>query len=116
MFGSILPNNSHSPAYPFSGFVLNLNVATLAHRDRKDLQACIVLDIGEHERGDLVLFEPGLVVPLRNGDVFIFFSNKITHFNLSFTGIRASLVLHSDGAGTEWVHSRNGWAENQYLH
>ena len=115
VYGDILPNNHHSPCHPFSGFVLNINVATKAHRDRKDLEACIVLDIGEHEDGDLVLYEPGLVVPLRNGDAILFFSNKITHFNLIFKGIRASIVLHSDMSGKEWAADRNSWEDNNYM-
>ena len=90
-------------------------MATNAHRDRKDLKACMVLVIGEHEGGDLVLYEPGLVIPLRNGDAILFFSNKITHFNLGFRGKRASIVLHSDGSGKDWAVDRNGWEDNSYM-
>ena len=91
--------NIDLPAYPFSGFVINFNVATQPHRDVKDLRACAVLVIGSHEGGELVFQEPGLVFPLRKGDLIVFFSGKITHFNLRFKGIRSSLVLHSDGEG-----------------
>lgn len=111
-----MPDNQHAPTYPFLGFVLNLNVSTEAHRDKRDLRACMVLDVGEHSEGDLVLYEPGLVVPLRNGDLIIFPSDKITHFNLHFEGIRASVVLHSDGNGTTWAKDRNGWAEYGCVH
>ena len=115
IYADALPNNEFSPAHPFTGFVVNINVSTQAHRDGKDLEACMVLDIGDHEDGDLVLYEPGVVLPLRNGDMVIFFSNRFTHFNLDFCGKRASLVLHSDAAGLEWVKNRNGWEDNLYL-
>jgi hypothetical protein len=115
IFATTLPNNSHSPSHPFSGFVLNLNACTEAHRDRKDLKACMVLGIGEHDGGDLVLHEPGLVVPIHNGEMVLFFSHRITHFNLHFIGKRASIVLHSDSSGTDWVDDCNGWQDNNYM-
>lgn len=115
VYADALPNHEFSPAHPFTGFVININVSTLGHRDRKDLEACMVLDIGEHEDGDLVLYEPGIVLPLRNGDVVLFFSDRLTHFNLKFIGKRASLVLHSDVSGLEWVKNCNGWEGNLHL-
>jgi hypothetical protein len=36
----------------------------------------------------------------------------MTHFNLHFEGVRASLVLHSDKYGDQWVRDRNGWLPN----
>jgi hypothetical protein len=104
-----------SPAYPFSGFVVNLNVVTKAHRDCQDLKACAVLVIGNHSGGEICFYEPGLVFPLREGDLLVFFSGKITHFNLPFIGLRASVVLHSDRSGKDWAETRGGWAENHYL-
>ena len=74
------------------------------------------MDIGEHEGGDLVLYEPGLVIPLRDRDMLIFFLNKLTHFNMPFKGNRASLVLHSDAGRKKWIENRNDWKDNQYLH
>ena len=90
-------------------------MATKAHWDAKDLQACAVLVIGSHHGGDLVFYEPGLVFPLKEGDLIIFFSGKITHFNLLFKGQRASLVLHSDCAGKQWVENRMKWQSNIFL-
>ncbi|KAI1788615.1 hypothetical protein LXA43DRAFT_1097182 [Ganoderma leucocontextum] len=43
IFAEVLPGSSACPAYPFAGFVLNFNVATLEHRDGKDFKACLVL-------------------------------------------------------------------------
>ncbi|RPD63948.1 hypothetical protein L227DRAFT_478131, partial [Lentinus tigrinus ALCF2SS1-6] len=83
-FAEILPGQERSPAYPFSGFVINLNACTKAHRDAKDLQACLVMAIGRFTGGDICLVEPGLVIELRSGDVVIFPSHKITHFNLPY--------------------------------
>ncbi|KAI1788744.1 fungal-specific transcription factor domain-containing protein [Ganoderma leucocontextum] len=41
-----LPGRVTSPAHPFAGFVLNLNIAAKVHRDVKDNKACLVLPIG----------------------------------------------------------------------
>ena len=90
-------------------------MSTKAHRDEKDLEACAVLVIGNHRGGDLVFYEPGLVFPLKEGDLIVFFSGKITHFNLVFKGLRASVVLHSDNAGKNWVESRTGWQQSDFL-
>ncbi|KAL6301707.1 hypothetical protein BKA93DRAFT_712769, partial [Sparassis latifolia] len=62
IYADVLPGNTASPVYPFSGFVVNLNVATRPHRDVKDLNVCLVLVIGSHIGGELCLVEPGLVL------------------------------------------------------
>lgn len=59
------------PGYPFGSIVLNLNVVTNAHRDAKDLQACLVLVLGDHAGGELCLVEPGIVLPLKSGDLVL---------------------------------------------
>jgi hypothetical protein len=46
---------------------------------------------------------------LGNGDMALFPSGRTTHFNLHYKGTRASLVLHSDGAGRKWAENRNHW-------
>ena len=111
----VLPGKEASPTHPFSGFVLNLNVVTRAHRDVKDQSCCLILVIGEHVGGELCLVEPGWVLRLRNGDMAMFPSGKITHFNLHYKGIRGSLVLHSDYAGKSWAEDRNGWMGHEYF-
>ncbi|KAI9058422.1 hypothetical protein FKP32DRAFT_1680827 [Trametes sanguinea] len=78
----VLPGHSSAPAYPFTGFVININVSTKAHRDWGDLSGCLVMPIGTFKGGDLCLEEPGLVVPLRSGDMVVFQSHRTTHFNL----------------------------------
>ena len=114
-YAEVLPGNTFAPAYPFSGFVINVNVCTKVHRDRQDLVACLVMPIGDFTKGALVLKEPGMVIPLRSGDAVVFPSGNITHFNLDYEGQRASLVLHSDKTGASWVKDRNGWKCNDYL-
>ena len=64
---SILPDGNTSPVHPFVGLVINLNAVTRAHRDSKDDTMCLVLALGDFEGGDLCLYEPGLVIPLRCG-------------------------------------------------
>jgi hypothetical protein len=49
------------------------------------------------------------------GDVVLFPSTKISHFNINFEGQRASLVLHSDSSGDNGVKDRNNWRHNIYM-
>lgn len=93
-----VPYKEASPAYPFTGFVININVRTQGHRDGMDHDSCLVMALGDFEGAEICLYEPRLVFELKNGDFVIFPSQKITHFNTDFTGIRGSLVCHSDSA------------------
>ena len=110
-----LPSNEFSPIFPFSGLVVNVNVATRAHRDSGDLSLCLVLEISDCEGGELCMMEPRLVLRLRSGDAVAFPSHKVTHFNLNFKGKRVSLVFHSDNAGLAWCKDGNGWKGNKYF-
>jgi hypothetical protein len=108
----VLPANEFSPVYPFGGFVINLNVATRSHRDKGDLCLCLILVISDCEGGSLCLYEPGVVLELKSGDIVLFKSDCLTHFNLHFKGFRSSMVFHSDKEAGAWVHSRNGWKDH----
>lgn len=112
---NLLPSNQTSPVEPFLGFVVNLNVVSRCHRDGGDRKFCVVVPIGEFEGGELCLMEPGLVLPLTNGDVTLFPSCSVTHFNLHYVGERASLVLHTDKEIEKWRLDRNGWENNVTL-
>ena len=113
---TILPDNNTSAVHPFLGLVVNLNVVTTAHRDSKDDTVCLVLVVGDFEGGELCLYEPGLVIPLRHGHFVIFPSCDITHFNLHYVGRRVSIVLHSDREMYKWTaKDRNGWTSNQFF-
>ncbi|KAJ7883087.1 hypothetical protein B0H13DRAFT_2344360 [Mycena leptocephala] len=112
VFVNQLPLNERSLAYPFGGFVINIGVATKAHRDRFDKIFCVVIPFGKWTGGELCLYEPGFVFRLKPWDILIFPSCDITHFNLDFQGVRLSLVLHSDKYGDRWVRNRNGWLPN----
>ncbi|TFK78851.1 hypothetical protein K466DRAFT_465040, partial [Polyporus arcularius HHB13444] len=83
-FAEELPGQERSPSYPFSGFVLNLNACTKVHRDAKDLHACLVMAFGKYWGGELGLVEPGLLVDLQAGDMVVFQSQKVSHFNLLY--------------------------------
>lgn len=104
-----------SPVYPFGGFVININVTTRIHRDHSDHDIFLVMSISDCLGGELCLFEPGIVLDLCTGDAVIFASASISHFNLHYKGIRASVVLHSDKRGMDWVTDRNGWAHNIFM-
>ena len=49
------------------------------------------------------------MLKLYTGDVIIFKSAEISHFNLHYAGKRASLVFHMDRAAKSWAKDRNGW-------
>ncbi|KAJ6487210.1 hypothetical protein C8R47DRAFT_518002 [Mycena vitilis] len=109
IFADVLPMNASSPAYPFGGFVLNLRASTWGHRDHGDKTLCVVIPFGRFVGGQLCLYELGFKFDLRMGDVLIFPSCDITHFNMHFTGKRGTLVLHSDRQGDEWARDCRGW-------
>lgn len=110
-----LPLNEWAPAYPFSGIVINVNIATRAHRDRADEEVCMVITISQCEGGALVLHESGLVVESRNRNCVGFPSVTQTHYNLDFNGLRASVVLHTDKDLQRWFKDMNGWIDNIYF-
>lgn len=117
LFADVLPADASSPAFPFSGFVVNINVTTRIHRDGKDLNFCVVLVISSDdcEGGDICFLEAGVKLGLRNGDFLVFPSTVLSHFNLHFKGKRVSVVMHSDIAGLEWVKKRNGWCGSAFM-
>ncbi|KAG1752118.1 hypothetical protein EDB19DRAFT_1618696, partial [Suillus lakei] len=80
----LLPGKPDSPVAPFLSLVININVATLGHRDAKDKLLCLVLAVGHFTGGGIVLKEQGLVVELRHGDFIAFTSADTTHFNLEY--------------------------------
>lgn len=67
--------------------MINFNMATKIHRDEKDKNFCVIIVISENCRGgDLCLEELGVKFSLASGDVIIFPSEKISHFNTHFKG------------------------------
>ena len=114
MVAEALPGGQHHPQHPFSGLVININACSESHRDQNDFIACLVLPIGDFEGGELCLYEPGVVLPLQNGDIVFFLSFDITHFNLPYTGRRASMVLHTDKGGQRWKENMGHWQDNVY--
>lgn len=76
----------------------------------KDREGCAILVIGTFKGGELVLYEAGIVFELLNGDLFVFPSKDISHFNLHYEGVRLSLVMHSDKDGIGYQKDGSGWA------
>ena len=107
--GDIHPMMPNKLGEPFSGAVLNINVASLLHRDGKDEDGCILLPMGPFGGGELGLLEARLVLELRHADWIFFLSGWMTHFNLAYEGIRFSFVLHSDQSGVGFMKDGNGW-------
>lgn len=117
-FTDSLPGGATSPVYPFAGLVININVCTEIHRDRKDAESlCMVVPLFDRDTigGHLCIQELGLVMGMKSLDVVIFKSALLTHFNLHYTGKRASLVFKSDYTGATWVKDQNGWIDNIYM-
>ncbi|KIM53620.1 hypothetical protein SCLCIDRAFT_138648 [Scleroderma citrinum Foug A] len=108
----MLPGASHSPFSPMSSLVVNLNISTLAHRDSFDKELCLVMPVGEFDGGALVLVEQGLVLPLRNEDITVFWSAETTHFNMTYSGRCCSFVMQTDKEFNKWVNNHNGWSGN----
>ncbi|KJA18159.1 hypothetical protein HYPSUDRAFT_102132, partial [Hypholoma sublateritium FD-334 SS-4] len=88
-YADVLPVDASCPAYPFTNFVVNFNVTTTLHRDWKDMKFCVVVALSDDHSsgGDLCFAEPGVRLQLRNGDIVMFLSGKLTHFNMHFQGI-----------------------------
>ncbi|KAF9479843.1 hypothetical protein BDN70DRAFT_764456, partial [Pholiota conissans] len=109
-YADVLPAGGESATYPFTGFVINFNVTTNVHRDWNDLKFCVVLVLSEDcQGGDLCFMEPGIRLQLTSGNAVLFRSSELSHFNMHYDGMRASLVFHSDFAGEKWSKTRNGW-------
>ncbi|KAK6989043.1 hypothetical protein R3P38DRAFT_2403674, partial [Favolaschia claudopus] len=75
-----LPFGGSSPAYPFTGFVLNVSSCTWAHRDGGKIM-CFVIPLDRFQGGQLGQIETGFCFDLQMGDVLAFPSCDITHFN-----------------------------------
>ncbi len=88
--------------------VFNVSVSTTAHRDPMDLQFCVVFPIGEWEGGHLCVYELGLALQLSCGDLVIFRSDILTHFNLDYSGTRCSLVFSTDKHLRRWAEDKCG--------
>ena len=109
-----LPGGQHAPHHPFSNLVININACSKGHRDCNDHVACLVLPIGKFKGGELCLYEPGIILPLEHGDIVIFLSSHITHFNLPYSGQRASIVLHTDRGDKMWKDNMGHWQGNEF--
>ncbi|KAH6916725.1 hypothetical protein BKA70DRAFT_1089875, partial [Coprinopsis sp. MPI-PUGE-AT-0042] len=113
----VLPCNDASPVYPFSGFVINLNVMTRVHLDSQDddLYNISTGSLNSFDDGALCFQDLGLVVRLPFGGSTAFRSSILTHFNRHFQGHRASLVLHADRHAKGWLEDHHGWDRNIWM-
>ena len=116
-YAEILPSSNRSPAHPWCGWVVNLNVMTRLHRDNRDTGYCLdgVISDPKFVGGELGLVQPGIVLPLLNGDFTIFPSMHIDHFNLHYQGQRCSFVFQTDKEFASWKENRHGWKQNKFI-
>ncbi|TDL13178.1 hypothetical protein BD410DRAFT_735642 [Rickenella mellea] len=105
----ILPLGGNILSPPFTGMVVNIGVATDAHRDDGDEEYCVVCPFGRHRKGEIVIYELKLVIEVQIFFIFAFLSRNLTHFNLEFEGNRGSVVLQSDRTIKGFAEDRNGW-------
>lgn len=96
---------------------MNINVKTRIHRDDLDGGWCLdfVITDDDFEGGELVLAQPGIIIPLCNGDFSVFPSMNTDHFNLDYRGIRSSFVFQTDKEFEQWEKTRHHWIGNQYM-
>lgn len=109
-----LPMAAGGPLRPFTGMVINISGVCLGHRDIKDQRFCLDLVVSDCTGGWIVLEELGIVVHLRNGDFMIFPSNRITHWNTHYKGIRNSMIFMTDKEMSKWSENCNGWEDCVY--
>lgn len=116
-YAELIPSSNRSPVAPWCGWVLNLNVQTRIHRDDCDGIVCGDMPITNEGfvGGDLVLAQPGLVIPLMNGDFGAFSSMSNDHFNLDYQSERCSLVFQTDKEFESWREDRHGWESNDFI-
>ena len=110
-YAESLPIGSSPLGSPFAGLVLNLRVATTAHKDSVDKITCGVIPFGKYKGGEPCLYEAKLAFSLPSGFILFFPSDQFVHYNLHFQGKRGSIVLQSDRHFDEWIQDRNGWKE-----
>jgi len=90
--------------------VVNIGAQLEPHTDPKDEGLCVVIPFGSWKGGELCLYDVGIVLELEPGDVVLFPSDRITHFNLEVEGLRGSLVMASDrDIKGSWMEDRNKW-------
>ncbi|KAJ7276958.1 hypothetical protein C8J57DRAFT_1061393 [Mycena rebaudengoi] len=96
----VVPHQIACPFAPYGGVVVNMGGCLDAHADELDAENnCVVIPFTKNcVGGGLVLHEAGMVMDLHAGDMILFLSAWLTHYNLHFRGIRASLVFHTDNA------------------
>ena len=111
----IMPLQEFSYARPFTGLIININVATVAHKDNGDSGGCIVISLGPFTGGQLCLYQPHLAVETRSGDAVAFNSKRYVHFNLHYKGTRCSLVFQSDQSALSHLKDMNSWKSNAWV-
>jgi len=98
-----------APLFPFTKLVVTVGAQTEGHTDPTDDGLCVVIPFGDWEGGELCLYDPGVVLELEAGNVVVFPSDRISHFNLEMSGLHGSLVLATDRAMHSWKEGKNSW-------
>ena len=101
------------PDVPFACLCLNLGgkATSSKHRDYQNLAfgVCAIGIFGDfdyYEGGQLVLYEPKVIIEARKGDVAFLPSATISHGNIRLahdTDERYSLVMYTPGSNFRWL-------------
>ncbi|RPA73283.1 hypothetical protein BJ508DRAFT_334238 [Ascobolus immersus RN42] len=91
--------------WPFCMMAINRNCYSLPHKDLNDFARgfCFLLCWGKFKGGEVTFKELGMKLPLKRGQLLIFRSALLTHWNQPVTsGIRHSLVLFTPARMFDW--------------
>jgi hypothetical protein len=104
------------PLWPFSGVALNWHALAKAHVDPGDGPLAVIVPIGDFKGGHVCLPTLKLTFELQPGEVLIFDSKMLPHFNLDPElgpgDARHSLVLYTQHRLSTWC-AGNGWPDHQ---
>jgi hypothetical protein len=97
------------PLWPFSGVAFNWYAHSKVHMDGGDGPYAVLTVSGNFKGGYVCLAGLNLSFELRPGEVIIFNSRRVPHFNLSYEGERHSFVFYTQHLLDAWVADGNGW-------
>ncbi|RPA72983.1 hypothetical protein BJ508DRAFT_314248 [Ascobolus immersus RN42] len=91
--------------WPFCMLAINRNCFSLPHKDLNDLARgfCFLLCWGDFKGGDVTFAELRLKIPLQKGQLLVFRSALLTHWNQPvYEGVRHSMVLFTPSRMFNW--------------
>lgn len=102
--------------WPFCMLALNRNCTSLPHKDLNDLSQgfCFLLCWGDFTGAEMTFRELGLKIPFKRGQILIFRSSLLTHWNQIAHGIRHSMVLFTPARMFDWKNITTNQVLNRW--